>query len=622
MQNGVLPARTLLAWMDIHREVRLTVWGSVGLAATGVIAVLCLAYVVPAVRISRGTVPAGRWAGWQETSREVRLILRWSLALAVLGVLTAATLTRALYGPSIPIYVHMFVAHELPGCVMSATIILTAAVLLGRELIRPRVLDSLDRHRPLLAAALAAFLVAGTLTAYHNLAYTADEYCQLFQARIFAHGRLWAHYPPELLDWLLPHTRDFLVASPTTGRVISAYWPGVALFETPFVLLGVPWLFNPLLGVASLLLIRRLAAELYPGTNAPPWAMLLTLASPAFIVTSISYYGMPAQLFLNLLFTLLIWRLTPRALLAAGVVGSFALVQLNPVPHTFYALPWIVWLGFGRGRWRRLAWLAVGYLPLYVLLGVGWALLRFQFSANGGSDAGGLWQQFTGYGSSAFARDFTASLFICPLHFLKLAAWTVPGLIIAAALGARRRWADGRIRALAASALVVFFGYLMFWMEQGHGWSARYFHPALGTLPLLACGLVAARREETARGFTPLAQTMGTLAVLSLVFLNGLRLLQVDAWLAKHLAQRPPLHAHRTQVCFIRTWEGYWSKDFIQNDPFLRQRTLFLKSHGRQTEKPFMAQYFPGAVPRSNDPNEPVWYVERDKPDWWVHGGQ
>jgi hypothetical protein len=482
--------------------------------------------------------------------------------------------------------------------------------------------ECLDRYRRPLAAALVIFLAFGTLTVYHNYPLSLDEFAQLFQAKVFAAGRISTTYPPALVDWLLPYTRAQFLASPTTGQTISWYWPGLSLLQTPFVLIGAPWLLNPLLGAATLLLLRRLAAELYPGTNAPAWAMLFALASPAFLVQSLSYYSMPAQLCLNLLFTVLVLRLTPRALVAAGFVGSVALVQSQPVPHMFYALPWLVWVVARRQGWKSVSWLVLGYLPLSVLLGLGWIVVRIRLSAGPTGQADTIWGWVSALAGTALAADLPYVMAVRALALLKLAAWAMPGLLVLSILGAQKGWRDSRIKVLAASALVTFFGYFLFKFSQGHGWGYRYFHGAWGTLPLLAAGVVAGTPDDVRRALTPVARFAAVLAVTSLVLLNSLRLVQVDAWMDQHLAQLPSLNATRAQVCFVHPWEGFYSIDLVQNDPFLRQKTIFLKSHGRETEKPFMEHYFPGAVPRSNDPNEAVWYVERDKVDWWVHGAQ
>jgi hypothetical protein len=542
---------------------------------------------------------------------DVRVILCVSLILAVMGVVAALRIRAQVSSVfELPIFLHQFVVHDLPGSALCGFLLLLAMLSLRRSLLPARALELLDEYRWFVAAVLTGLLAVGTLTVYHNYPLCVDEFAELFQARIFAAGKIWAEYPPELLDRLLPFTHTFFTPSRMTGHVICSYWPGFSLLETPFVLIGVPWLLNPLLGAGTLLLIRHIAAELYPGTDAPSWAMLFTLASPAFVVNCISYYSMPAQLFLNLLFTALILRMTPRRLVLAGLVGSFALLQKNPVPHVFYALPWIVWIAAHRSGWRSLIWLAIGYLPLSVFLGLGWAALRFHLATQGEAGRKTIWEAPWSL-LSIFSIDGLMSVMSCrSLAFLKLAAWAVPGLIIFAAIAARRAWADARVRVLLFSALLTFFGYLLFLPDQGHGWGYRYFHGAWGTLPLLACGLVAAPRAGPSKESTPLARAAGTLAVLSLVFLNGLRLYQVDAFIDRHLSQLPPLDTDRAQICFIRPEKGYYSIDLVQNDPFLEQKTIFVKSFGPEDEKQFITEVYPNAVPRSDGPDEAVWCIE------------
>jgi len=309
------------------------------------------------------------------TTADVRIILFASLILAVLGVVGALRILDQL--PSVyemHIFFHQFVVHDLSGSVLCGLLLIFAMLPFRWSLLPVRILDIIDRYRWAVAAVLTGLLAIGTLTIYRNYPLCVDEFAQFFQAKIFAAGRIWTEYPPVLLDRLLPFTNGFFAVSRQTGYVISDYWPGYSLLQTPFVLIGAPWLLNPLLGAGALLLIRHIAAELYPDTNAPSWAMLFTLASPAFIVNCISYYSMPAQLFLNLLFTALILEVTPRRLIAAGLVGSLALLQKNPVPHIFYALPWIVWIAARRGGWRSLIWLVIGYLPLSLLIGFGWVV--------------------------------------------------------------------------------------------------------------------------------------------------------------------------------------------------------------------------------------------------------
>lgn len=545
------------------------------------------------------------------TATEVRIILFASLVLAAVGFIGALRIRQmssSIY--DLHIFFHQFLVHDLSGSLLCGLLLILAMVQFRRSLLPVRVLDFLDRQRWIVAAVLAGLLAIGTLTIYHNYPLCVDEFAQLFQAKIFAAGKIWTQYPPVLLDRLLPFTNGFFALSRQTGHVISDYWPGYSLLQTPFVLTGTPWLLNPLLGAGTLLLIRHIALKLYPDTNAPSWAMLFTLASPVFIVNCISYYSLPAQLFLDLLFTALVLEITPGRLLAAGFIGSLALIQKNPVPHIFYALPWIVWIAARRGGWRSLIWLAVGYLPLSLILGFGWAVLRHHLTAQGPSADNTIYGEPWRLLSIFSVSDFLKVVVWRSIAMLKLTVWAVPGLLIFAVIGARRGWKDTRIKVLTFSALLTFFGYFLFVASQGHGWGYRHFHGAWGTLPLLASGLVAVKKSDSSKKFGPLACAAGTLVVLSFVLLNGLRLYQVDAFIDRHLAQLPPLDPQRKQICFIRSEEGYYSIDLIENDPFLRSNTVFIRSSGSEDEKQFIEKFYPDAIPKSDAQSNRVWYID------------
>src|SRR5262249_46595277 len=115
----------------------------------------------------------------------------------------------------------------------------------------------------------------------------------------------------------------------------------------------------------------------------------------------------------------------------------------------------------------------------------------------------------------------------------KVWTWGVAGLLVLAAWG----WMAGRgrpaVRVLAASLASTFIGYFFFKVEHGHGWGFRYLHSAWFVLPLLA-GIVLATREDV-------RSMAAWMIVFSLVAANGLRLLQVEGFIARHLDQVPPL---------------------------------------------------------------------------------
>ena len=236
------------------------------------------------------------------------------------------------------------------------------------------------------AAATFVGLCAAVFLVAHNHPLAGDEHIALFQARAFAAGHLRGKFPRDLVSHLIPLTyqqRWLIVGG--DGSVASIYWPGYALILAPFTLIGAPWACNPLLASLSLVLLSKTASKLTSDPRAGGWAILFALASPGFVGLAISYFSMTAHLFFNLLFAWLLLERTRSRLVAAGAVGSIALVLSNPVPHLLFALPWILWIGRQPGGRRQLIALGAGYAPLALTLGLGWWLFLRQLQGDTGA---------------------------------------------------------------------------------------------------------------------------------------------------------------------------------------------------------------------------------------------
>ncbi len=477
------------------------------------------------------------------------------------------------------------------------------------------MIQLLSKYHRLIAILVFALLSVCCLTIYHNWPLTMDEFAPLFQAKAFLAGKLTGKMPPALLPFCVPDYELLFFGDPETGRVISSYWPGFALLLVPFQFLGLPWLLNPLIAGATILLVWRFSVAIFDNKEAGGWAVLFLLASPVFLVDGMSYYSMNAHLLFNLAYAFLLLQPTPGRIFCAGVVGSYALVLHNPYPHFLFALPYVFWLLFQKNRWKNLSVLFIGYLPLTLLLNGGYIWLKRDIlhatttlrhvESFGG---GGFLQKMS---NGAFSLPNSTVLMVRFMGFIKLCTWTMPGLVVLAAWGGWLARRNKPLLLLSMASLTTFFGYFIVSFSQGHGWGYRFFHPALGALPLLATCVVLHTFTHTAKenenfGF---ARFAGTLALLGLVLLAPFRFYQVDAFIEKHLSQRPPLDANLSEVCFIRTKNGYYSSDLVQNDPFLRGSKLFLLSGGPEWETQFMSKVFPNAVPRNRYEGDSVWLL-------------
>lgn len=434
-----------------------------------------------------------------------------------------------------------------------------------------------------LAAATGVTCAVLSAWAYQSTPQSMDEVAPLFQARVFVTGRLAARFAPEQLEWLFgPHRLGvFFFAQPETGEVVSAYWPGLALLLVPFEAVGAALLLNPLLAAAAVRVLRYVAFTTTHGDReATGAALLLLIGAPSFVINGAAFFAMNAHLLANLAFVALLLEPTSRRLVAAGAVGGFALSLHNPFPHLLFAWPWWLLQLRARDRARRLAFLATGYLPVALLLVVGWYLFAQSLREPGGAVMG----------ASAFRFPDGGQLLTRALGLSKLLLWA-PVLLcpLAIAFGWRAFRARQPVqRALGLSALSFLVAYLVVKFDQGHGWGYRYFHPAFAALPLLAAGGLAARASAEREGLLA-AIAIGALASVALLLPQ--RSLQVAAVVAAHQRELTPHDAGKTCVHFIDP-TGYYTADLIVNRPDLRG-DLFLRDRGPAEVAALRERYFP-----------------------------
>jgi hypothetical protein len=502
------------------------------------------------------------------------------------------------------IFFVLFVYNDYPGTV--CVLLILVAALLGYRYLPARRIAQWAGDQPLVIAVISALLLSlGTLVIYHNHPLSMDEYAASFQSRVFAAGQLHGRFPAALLDWLIPRGFQdyFLNVSRVTGSVAEAYWPGFALLLTPFTWAGVPWLCNPVISALTLLVIHRLALEMFDGREAAGFALLLTIASPVIFANGISYYSMPAHLLANSVFALLLVRPTVQRAVAAGVVGSLALALHNPVPHMLFAVPWLVWVAARQGGVRLLAALIAGYLPLVALLGLGWFLFSADLLREG-------LMSVTGPAAPSHRLQHMIKIFSLPNATVVLArligiaktwVWAVPGLMILAAAGAARWRQDALCRLFTASALLTLLGYFLVPVDQGHGWGYRYFHSAWMALPLLATAALfrPARMPSEASSPARLFEDgetknfVATCMLLTLVFGVGFRAWQLQDFMARDVSQVPQYTGTERRVVILDDRHSFYGADLVQNDPWLRGMEIRMYSHGAVADEQVIAHYYP-----------------------------
>jgi hypothetical protein len=497
-----------------------------------------------------------------------------------------------------PIFFVLFSLFDFSAA-MLAIGILVAAVFVPQWGGFNRLLGWMGEHPYLLGGAVTVLLSVGTLVIYHNQPLSMDEYAAAFQSQAFASGHLAGQFPVDLLNLLIPEgfQNYFLSTSHVTGEVSSKYWPSFALLLTPFTRLGIPWACNAVLSGVTIVVLNQLAKRLFQSVEAAGLVTLFTIASPVFFADGISFYSMTSHMLANALFVLLLLQPTANRLFAAGVVGSVALTLHNPVPHLLFAIPWFVWLATQERPLPKLAALCAGYLPLSLLLGVGWFWYLSQLVHNGAPATDGVGSMNDI--AAAFGLPNRTVYYARLVGIAKILLWSTPCLLLLAFAGAWRNRLDSRFVTFAACGVLTFVGYLFVPVDQGHGWGFRYFHSAWLVLPLLATAfLFTPAKARDVQPTTPAASTADVqtyvvaCALLSLFAAVGLRASQMNGFLTDHLNQYPHYAGTEPRIV-VQSGAGFYAYDLVQNDPFLRQDVVRMINIGEDATADAIKRHFP-----------------------------
>ena len=220
------------------------------------------------------------------------------------------------------------------------------------------------------ALALAAFLAAVNVSTrvFDRVPHVEDEVAFLFQARVFAAGELLAPAParPEFFSAPFVIVRD--------GDWFGKYPPGHPAVLALGMLVGAPWLVNPLAAAVALALLTALGSRLY-GLGTAVLAGALLLSSPFFLLQSGSYMSHVVSLCWTLAFILLFDSSRRRRsvwLAAAAGLTLGALFLTRPLTAVAAGLPFAVWAAADlvreRRRWRAYLAMAASFAPAVVAL--------------------------------------------------------------------------------------------------------------------------------------------------------------------------------------------------------------------------------------------------------------
>jgi 4-amino-4-deoxy-L-arabinose transferase-like glycosyltransferase len=143
-------------------------------------------------------------------------------------------------------------------------------------------IDRWDALALLIAGASFAATLTVALVQFHGEPHILDASAYYFQAKIFASGRLAASPPNDLAAFQGP----FMIAG--AGRWFAQYAPGTSAMLALGMLVGAPWIVEPLLGMLALWGVYRLGKLLYNGPTGL-LALVLGALSGFYVYLAASY---------------------------------------------------------------------------------------------------------------------------------------------------------------------------------------------------------------------------------------------------------------------------------------------------------------------------------------------
>jgi hypothetical protein len=455
---------------------------------------------------------------------------------------------------------------------------------------------------------VATVLMCGSIANVwlQGIPHIPDESAYLFQARVFADGELWAEAPghPEFF------AHEHLIVQ--GDRWFSKYPPLFSAVLALGVLIGAPWLVNPLLAALTGWLVYRLGREL----AGPVWGLVawgLLLASPFFVVMGASFMSHMLTAMLGTAFLLCTVK---RRWLLAGLCLGLAILT-RPYTAALIALavaPFLIWTWIRQrhengehGLMRAPAMLTLGVAPGIALF-LAWGALHsapgeltFNIYAQNessdtlgfGPDKGATWLSTWGSLGHTPAKalrsthnylDYTSRhQFGWP--FRLSFAFALAGLL----------WHGRRNEAwmLALIPVALAVGHGFYWATQHLVYGARYWFAGVPALVLLtALGLRALARDAAPALRPVVAAVVVACVAYNVVAYLPLRLRELPRFggISVDLADSIDRAGVEGALVFVRATGPVFNDGFHLNDPTDPEATLFAHDRGAGND-PLLWQY-------------------------------
>jgi hypothetical protein len=225
--------------------------------------------------------------------------------------------------------------------------------------------------------ALFAFTVTNAISwvFFRHVPHINDELGYLFQAKIFALGKLYVPSPCGGDGFSFTHVIN-------NGRWYSQYPPGFPLILLLGLAAGAPWIVNPLLAAASIFTFYHLGREMY-GDCEGRLAAVLGALSLWFLLTSSTMLSHTASMLFFTLFLLFLLRSLKAPTVLNGLVagGSLGLAFLiRPFNVAAVSLPWVLYYGIRLLRRPRAAWRNLAGFAAVLLIAAGGLMVYNQLT--------------------------------------------------------------------------------------------------------------------------------------------------------------------------------------------------------------------------------------------------
>lgn len=225
--------------------------------------------------------------------------------------------------------------------------------------------------RFVLVLSLLTFILTNIFSyfVFDHIPHIHDSIAQLFQAKIFLTGHLYFPSPSSKEYFDFPHMIN-------NGKWYSQYPPGYPFLLLLGLVLGMPWIVNPLFGSLSIIIFYYLGKELF-NEKVGLLAAFLGSFSPFLLFMASNLMSHTTCMFFFSLFLLFFFRSLREPSLTNGLISGASIgicFLIRPFTAICLALPFGVLYGFNvirdfrRLRKNMLALSSIVAISIFILL--------------------------------------------------------------------------------------------------------------------------------------------------------------------------------------------------------------------------------------------------------------